>query len=287
MHRRRRGGAPPPPPHLPFQCLGLTAKFLLRCQEDLRFKIFGPPSAGAIGAPSEDGGSQPNPPPPPRSNTSLGLPRACVLGKMWTRRHLGPPACHCTCFAAACCGPVSLVHIPRESPLHSLPSASVPGPLHVSRPTPSGGTRTPGMTIAKSVAVARRRGSHPPAQALAAGSFERAGCPCFRRGGLTAGERGPCIPPPTARAHGWAQASARAQCRARTLGFPIGGMSLARAPAAQCSCDARLKRLWPTPTLVTLPVPSLRWPPLIFPTGQHLPHLVPRQIQQVPLGIRV
>ena len=41
-----------------------TAKILLqrlRCQADLRFKIFGPPSAGAIGGPWEEGGSQPNP----------------------------------------------------------------------------------------------------------------------------------------------------------------------------------------------------------------------------------
>ena len=31
------------------------------CQEDLRFKNFGPPSAGTIGGPWEEGGSQPNP----------------------------------------------------------------------------------------------------------------------------------------------------------------------------------------------------------------------------------
>ena len=52
-----------------------------RCQEDLRFKIVGPPSAGAIGGPWEKEGSQPNPPSPllplqtphpsPPSNTSL------------------------------------------------------------------------------------------------------------------------------------------------------------------------------------------------------------------------
>ena len=62
------GGYPPPgPPPLPFQYLRLTAKILLRrlrCQEDLRVKIFGPPSAGTIG-PWEEGGSQPTPPPPP------------------------------------------------------------------------------------------------------------------------------------------------------------------------------------------------------------------------------
>ena len=75
-----KGGNPPgpPPPLLPFQCLRLTAKFLLRrlrCQEDLSFKIVGPPSAGAIGGPSEEGGPSQTPlpfrpPPYPPSNTS-------------------------------------------------------------------------------------------------------------------------------------------------------------------------------------------------------------------------
>ena len=37
-----------PPPLRPFQCWRLTAKILLRCQEDLR-KILGPPSVGTIG----------------------------------------------------------------------------------------------------------------------------------------------------------------------------------------------------------------------------------------------
>ena len=57
----------PCPLLLPFQSLRLTAKILLqrlRCQEDLSLKIFGPPSAGTIGGPSEEGGSQPEPPPP-------------------------------------------------------------------------------------------------------------------------------------------------------------------------------------------------------------------------------
>ena len=87
VHRRRRGGLPPPgpPPLLPFQCLRLTAKSLLRhlrCQEDLRFKIlrpaFGGDHRGALG-----GGcvpAKPLPPPPfraplpPPSNTSLPPP---------------------------------------------------------------------------------------------------------------------------------------------------------------------------------------------------------------------
>ena len=86
VHRRRRGVTPPPPwtpppwdvlerpytaggggsppPLLPFHCLRLTAKIMLWrlwCQEDLSFKNFGPPSAGTIGGPLEEGGSQPNP----------------------------------------------------------------------------------------------------------------------------------------------------------------------------------------------------------------------------------
>ena len=48
-----------PPCLLPFQCLRLTAKIWLRrlwCQEDLRFKIFGPPLEGTTGGSWEEGG---------------------------------------------------------------------------------------------------------------------------------------------------------------------------------------------------------------------------------------
>ena len=58
---------PGPPPLLPFQCLRLTARILLRRirrRKDLSLKNFGPPSAGTIRGPWEEGGSQPNPPPP-------------------------------------------------------------------------------------------------------------------------------------------------------------------------------------------------------------------------------
>ena len=61
----------PPPILLPFQCLRLTAKKLLRrfrCQDDLSFKIFGPPSSGTIGGPWEEGVPAKPPlrsPPPP------------------------------------------------------------------------------------------------------------------------------------------------------------------------------------------------------------------------------
>ena len=96
VQRRRRGGTPPPhdpPPLLPFQCLRLTAKLLLRrlrCQEDLRFKIVDAPPAGTIGGPWEEGGFPAKAPPPPLplktppfpsppspSNTALG--RRCRL----------------------------------------------------------------------------------------------------------------------------------------------------------------------------------------------------------------
>ena len=81
VHRRRRGGTPPPgpPPLLPFQCWRLTAKILLRrlrIQEDLRLKIFGPPSAGTIG---EGGVSLPNPPPPPCPPDPLSPPSSTSL----------------------------------------------------------------------------------------------------------------------------------------------------------------------------------------------------------------
>ena len=65
-----------PPPLLLFQCLRLTAKILLRClrcQQDLRFKIFGPPSAGIIGGPGEEGGvpaKSPCPLPPSKTSWS-------------------------------------------------------------------------------------------------------------------------------------------------------------------------------------------------------------------------
>ena len=61
----------PPPPLLPFQCFRVTATILLRrlrCHEDLRFTIFGPPSVGTIGGPKEEGVPAKPPlqtPPPP------------------------------------------------------------------------------------------------------------------------------------------------------------------------------------------------------------------------------
>ena len=69
VRRRRRGGGvtpPGPPPILPFQCLRLTAKFLLRClrgQEDFCFKNFRP----AFGGDHRGRGSPPlhTPPSPP------------------------------------------------------------------------------------------------------------------------------------------------------------------------------------------------------------------------------
>ena len=81
VHRRSQGGTPPPPRPpfsllLPFQCLRLTAKILLRrlrCQEELSSLNFGPSSAGTMGGPWEEGcPSQPplpsDPPPPFPSN---------------------------------------------------------------------------------------------------------------------------------------------------------------------------------------------------------------------------
>ena len=69
----------PETPLPPFQCLRLTAKLLLRrlrCQEGLSFKIHGPPSAGTIGGPWEEGVPA-NPPPlpdPPPSNRPSAAP---------------------------------------------------------------------------------------------------------------------------------------------------------------------------------------------------------------------
>ena len=60
------GGCPPPlpgSPYPPFQWLRLAAKIVLwrlQCQEDLRLKNFGPPSAGTIEGPSEEGGGGPS-----------------------------------------------------------------------------------------------------------------------------------------------------------------------------------------------------------------------------------
>ena len=65
FRRRRRGGTSPGPPAPPPPLR--TAKILLRClqcQEDLCFKIVGPPSAGTIGGPSEEGGVPAKPPSP-------------------------------------------------------------------------------------------------------------------------------------------------------------------------------------------------------------------------------
>ena len=56
---------PPPPPPLPMFEADSQSFQRLRCQEDLRFKMFGPPSAGDHrGTLGGRGGSQPNPPPP-------------------------------------------------------------------------------------------------------------------------------------------------------------------------------------------------------------------------------
>ena len=109
VRRRWRGGTPPPmdpplpPLLLPFLCSRLTAKILLRrlrCQEDLRFKISGPPSAGTTWASWEEGApSQPsphcqNPPPPPLpplSNTSRGGFHKCGRRTVWDRLLLSDP----------------------------------------------------------------------------------------------------------------------------------------------------------------------------------------------------
>ena len=91
------GGTPPlDSPPLPFRCLRLATKIVLRrlrCQEDLSFKMFGPPSAGAIGRPWEEGGSQPHTPPtPPLSNTSLGGGGGGGGGQqLWTAARQLPP----------------------------------------------------------------------------------------------------------------------------------------------------------------------------------------------------
>ena len=79
---------PPLPPLLPFQCLGLTAKILLRrlwCQEDLSFKCFWPAFGGDHKRTLGGGGSQPKPPSPPQnpnsppSNTSPPPPPTAIL----------------------------------------------------------------------------------------------------------------------------------------------------------------------------------------------------------------
>ena len=66
------GGGPPPPPleppfPVPFQCLRLTAKILIRWQEDLRCKIFRPAFGGNHRGTLGGGGvpAKPLPPPPP------------------------------------------------------------------------------------------------------------------------------------------------------------------------------------------------------------------------------
>ena len=59
------GGSSPTPPLLPFQCWRRTANILLRrlqCQEDLSFRIVGPPSVGTTGGAPEEGGVPAKPP---------------------------------------------------------------------------------------------------------------------------------------------------------------------------------------------------------------------------------
>ena len=94
------GGVPPPPgppPFLPFQCLRLTPKILLRirCQEALSFKISGPPSAGTIWGLCEEGVPQPNPPPPPSPPLLIHpcpVPTAAPCSPFLSPRSPYPPA---------------------------------------------------------------------------------------------------------------------------------------------------------------------------------------------------
>ena len=76
---------PLPPPLIPFQFLRLTAKILLRRlrrQKDLSLKIFGLPSGGTIGGPSE-GGCPSQAPPPPSSLQIPPLPPPPLLIHPW------------------------------------------------------------------------------------------------------------------------------------------------------------------------------------------------------------
>ena len=88
---RTRGVPPPQTPYrplLPFRCLRLTAQNMLRRlrrQEDLGFKIFGPPSAGTIGAPWEK--KVPAKPPSPPSNASLQITACSVSGAVPSQLH--------------------------------------------------------------------------------------------------------------------------------------------------------------------------------------------------------
>ena len=116
VHRRRRGPLPPPAPLFPFQCLSQILLQRLQCQEDLRFKIFGPPSAedhrGTLGGGGDPGRrgfpSQPPPPhhfqyipgwppseqcPPPRPSCRIlpVIPVPVAAGGPWEEEGSQPP----------------------------------------------------------------------------------------------------------------------------------------------------------------------------------------------------
>ena len=75
---------PPPPPPLPmFEADSQHFASAPSVPRALRIKIFGPPLAGTIGGPWEEGGPS-HPPPPPPSNTSLAGGGVPYLGQ-------GPP----------------------------------------------------------------------------------------------------------------------------------------------------------------------------------------------------
>ena len=71
---------PPPPPPLPM--FEADNQILLRRQEDLSLQFFGPPLAGTIGAPWEDGDpSQPPPPPSDPPSPPPHPPFKCIPGE--------------------------------------------------------------------------------------------------------------------------------------------------------------------------------------------------------------
>ena len=186
VHCRRRGGGTPPP--TPFQCWRLTAKILLRRvrpQEDLSLKIFGPPLAGNIGGPKEEGGPSQTPLPPPHPSDppppllihpcpqltvmnlqywfTLSSSRCGVAYRARPSEQLGPaPSAH----LAGCCRSTSGPSSPwrrwcrlgtRRTRCRSRTPGATPGTRPRSRPrapTTPGPRRTPSARV---VGGGRRR----------------------------------------------------------------------------------------------------------------------------------
>ena len=197
------GVAPPltpiPPPLLPFQCLRLTAKILLRrlrCQEDLGFKNFRPAFAGdRRGTLGGGGGPSQRPPLPPFSYIPAPPPFHSDLKFVGRGSAQGRPEA-----AQARPPPPTAPPFPRAARARAQQNAAVPhprGPL-----VRSSGRAAPRANFAISTQNFATLGTRTKRAAVAAGRHRRParpaghGPPGTHRRPMGGGRRAVLPPPP-------------------------------------------------------------------------------------------